>query len=260
MRLLRARHIRLAEGGRAALPLQKQMDDVLHGYGVDGAVGIPDGLLSALEAAVGTAGQVRDRFSPDGWSALNDLNKTARRMSGRVTPGDDAARALSALLRKLAGFSGLVHENMYRFFGWRFLSIGRQLERAMGMTGVLVAFADLRAPPGALDLCIELGDSVLTHRRRFSVQSSRDTVIDLLALDPMNPRSLRYLIDGLGTQVEMLPGAAVNGQLSDLGRAQLRLQTEIATATPQTLPTRTLIQIRGRIAGLSDQLTEAYLR
>lgn len=260
VRLLRARHIRLAEGGRAALPLQKQMDDVLRGYGVDGAVGIPDGLLSALEAAVGTAGQVRDRFSPDGWSALNDLDKSARRMAARVTEGDDAARALSALLRKLAGFSGLVNENMYRFYGWRFLTIGRQLERAMGMTGVLAAFADTKAPPGALDLCVELGDSVLTHRRRFSVQSSRETVIDLLALDPMNPRSVRYLIDGLGTQVGMLPGAAVNGQLSDLGRAHLRLQTEIVTATPQTMPTRTLVQIRGRIAGLSDQLTEAYLR
>lgn len=32
---------------------------------------------------------------------------------------------MTILLRKLAGFAGLVHENMYRFTGWRFLSIGR---------------------------------------------------------------------------------------------------------------------------------------
>ncbi|WP_349038270.1 circularly permuted type 2 ATP-grasp protein [Pseudotabrizicola sp. 4114] len=260
IRLLRARHIRLAEGGRAALPLQKQMDAVLKGYDVDGAVGLSPGLLDTLGAAVATAGQVRDRFSPDGWSALNDLDKSARRMAGKVAPGDDAARALSALLRKLAGFSGLVHENMYRFFGWRFLSIGRQLERASAMTGLLVAFADAKAPAGALDLCIELGDSVLTHRRRFSVGSTRETVIELLALDPMNPRSVRHLIDGLSEQVQALPGAATHGQLSELGRAMLRCQVEIATATPGSLTTKGLEELRERLAGISDLLTEAYLR
>ena len=260
VRLLRARHIRLAEGGRAALPLQRHMDEALDSYGIDGAEGIPPGLLDTLGAAVATAGQVRDRFSPDGWSALNDLNKTARRMAERVSAGDDAARALSALLRKLAGFSGLVHENMYRFFGWRFLSIGRQLERAMGMTAMLAQFADDSAPPGALDLCIELGDSVLTHRRRFSVTSSRATVIDLLALDPMNPRSVRHQIDGMTEQVQTLPGAAIHGQLSDLGRAMLRCQTDIATATPESLSSGDLTRMRGDIAGLSDLLTEAYLR
>lgn len=260
VRLLRARHIRLAESGSAALPLQDQMDALLLSYGVDGKTGISSGLLDTLGAAVASAGQVRDRFSPDGWSALNDLDKSARRMASRVTPGDDAARALSALLRKLAGFSGLVHENMYRFFGWRFLSIGRQHERALGMTGVLAAFADDRAPPGALDLCIELGDSVLTHRRRFTVASSRETVIDLLALDPMNPRSVRHQIDDLTAQVQALPGAATHGQLSDLGRAMLRCQVDIATATPETLTTSALESLREQLAELSDLVTEAYLR
>ncbi|MBN2629974.1 MAG: circularly permuted type 2 ATP-grasp protein [Rhodobacteraceae bacterium] len=260
VRLLRARHIRLAEGGHAALPLQKVVDRILASYGVEGRDGIPQGLLETLGSAVMAAGQVRDRFSPDGWSALNDLDKSARRMASRVTPGDDAARALSALLRKLAGFSGLVHENMYRFFGWRFLSIGRQLERALGMTNLLAILADADAPPGALDLCIELGDSVLTHRRRFTAASSRQTVVDLLALDPMNPRSVRHLVDGLSEQVQVLPGASVHGQLSDLGRAMLRCQADSATATPETLTTEALIDFHRRIADLSSLLTEAYLQ
>ena len=260
VRLLRARHIRLAESGRVANPLQDVTDALLESYGVDASDGIPKGLLDTLGAAVATAGQVRDRFSPDGWSALNDLEKSARRMSERVLPGDDAARALSALLRKLAGFSGLVHENMYRFFGWRFLTIGRQHERAIGMTGILATLADEDAPAGALDLSIELGDSVLTHRRRFTTVSSRATVIDLLALDPMNPRSIRHQIDGLSEQVAVLPGVSLHGQLSDLGRAMLTCQTAIATQTPETLTTEALEDLRGQIWALSDLITEAYLR
>ena len=181
-------------------------------------------------------------------------------MAGKVSAGDDAARALSALLRKLAGFSGLVHENMYRFLGWRFLTLGRMHERASGMTTVVAALADDTAPPGALDLCVELGDSVLTHRRRFSVSTSRETVIDLLMLDPLNPRSLRHQVDHMMAQIEQLPGAARHGEYSELGRAMLRLQTDVATHTPETLTTLALNDLRIAIADLSDLLTEAYLR
>ena len=145
-----------------------------------------------LGSAIVSAGNVRDRFSIDGWMALNDLAKTAREMSERVTPGDDAARAMGVLLRKITGFSGLVHENMYRFTGWRFLSIGRSLERAIAMSGALAWLADPEAPDGALDLAVEIGDSVMSHRRRYAVRTSRETVVDLLALDTMNPRSVLY--------------------------------------------------------------------
>jgi uncharacterized circularly permuted ATP-grasp superfamily protein/uncharacterized alpha-E superfamily protein len=260
VRLLRARNIRLAESGSLAAPLLDSIDPLLETLGVDPARGIPQGLLDTLTDAIGSAGQVRDRFSPDAWSALADLNKTTRRMAEKVTVGDDAARALSSLLRKLAGISGLVHENMYRFFGWRFLTIGRLHERAMGMTALLATLADPDAPAGALDLAVEVADSVLTHRRRFTMGTSRDTVIDLLALDPMNPRSVRHQVDGLKEQVELLPGANDNGALSPLARSMLRCHAALATEEPETLTTEALWAFRGQIAALSELLTEEYLR
>ena len=260
VRLLRARNIRLAESGAMAKPLLDAIDPLLEKLGVDPDTGIPQGLLDTLDDAIASAGQVRDRFSPDAWSALADLNKTARRMVKTVSVGDDAARALSSLLRKLAGISGLVHENMYRFFGWRFLTIGRLHERAMGMIALVATLADPKAPPGALDLAVEVGDSVLTHRRRFTMGTSRDTVIDLLALDPMNPRSVRSQVDGLKEQVELLPGANDNGALSPLARAMLRCHAALATEETETLTTAALWEFRDHIAALSERLTEEYLR
>ena len=259
-RILRSRHTREAESRLGAVPLQRAMDSLLDAQGVEPSRPIPEGLIETLGAALASAGQVRDRFSTDGWSALVDLEKTARRMAAQVGPGDDAARALSALLRKLAGFSGLVHENMYRFFGWRFLTLGRMLERAVGMAQTVAQLSDPEAPPGALDLCVELGDSVLTHRRRFTVSTTRATVIDLLVLDPLNPRSVRHQLDHMMAQVAELPGAARHGEYSPLGRAMLRLQTEVATETPETLSPLALEDLGERIARLSDLLTEAYLR
>lgn len=260
LRLLRARNVRLAETGPAATPLLDAMQPLFDASGTDPAQGIPAGLLATLSAAIGSAGQVRDRVSPDAWFALMDIDKTARRMAARVEPGDDAARALSALIRKLTGFSGLVHENMYRFLGWRFLGLGRRLERAMGMTSVLLTLADPEAPPGALDLAVEVGDSVISHRRRFTVATSRETVIDMLALDAMNPRSLRYQLDGLVEEIGHLPGADKYGLLSPLARAALRLQTDLATADAETLDAAALDALGQGLAHLSDLLTEAYFR
>jgi uncharacterized alpha-E superfamily protein len=259
VRLLRARNIRLAEMGTLAAPLLAAMDPMFKARGIDPKPGIPGALLDVLAASIGSAGQVRDRFSPDAWASLTDLNKTARRMALSVTAGDDAARALSALLRKLAGITGLVHENMYRFMGWRFLTLGRLQERAMAMTEMLATLADSKTP-GVLDLAVEIGDSVLTHRRRFTVSTSRETIIDLLALDPMNPRGVRHQVEAMGEQVAMLPGASDHGTLSPLSRAMLRLTTELAVEAPETLTQDALWDLYGRIGALSDHITEAYLR
>ncbi|MDP5307839.1 circularly permuted type 2 ATP-grasp protein [Paracoccus spongiarum] len=258
VRLLRAYHTRLAEAGAASAPLLAAMTPLFDRNGVKPGQGVPQALLDSLEAAISSAGQVRDRFSPDAWSALDDVNRSARRMALRVAPGDDSARALSALLRKLAGISGLVHENMYRFVGWRFLSIGRLHERAMGISTALAVLADPDAPEGSLDLAIELGDSVLTHRRRYNATASRDSVIDLLALDPLNPRALRHQIDGLRDQIDMLPAANEHGALSPLAREVLRLHAELATADPAQMTTEQLWSVQMRIGELSDLLTTAY--
>jgi uncharacterized alpha-E superfamily protein len=190
---------------------------------------------------------------------LRDLAKTAKAMQATAQPGDDCARAMSVLLRKLGGFTGLVHENMYRFTGWRFLSIGRALERAGRMTSVLETFADPDAPEGSLDVAVEVGDSVMTHKRRFSVETNRATVIDLLALDGQNPRSVIYQLAELKDQIAMLPNATLSGQLSPLSREILRLHTELAIATPDVLETADLKDLRAEIAALSDSLTATYL-
>lgn len=102
---------------------------------------------------------------------------------------------MTILLRKLAGFAGLVHENMYRFTGWRFLSIGRYLERGLHMTRLLGHMTGPDAPDGSYDMLLEIGDSVMTHRRRYNVNTAGLTVTDLLALDPLNPRSILFQLN-----------------------------------------------------------------
>jgi uncharacterized circularly permuted ATP-grasp superfamily protein/uncharacterized alpha-E superfamily protein len=260
MRLLRALHVRLAETGDRRSPLTAYLASEIRSLGIDPAQGVPEGLQATLRSAIFSASHVRDRFSPDGWMALNDLARTAARMAETVAPGDDNARAMGVLLRKITGFSGLVHENMYRFTGWRFLSIGRSLERALAMVAVLRGLAAPTAPEGALDLAVEVGDSVMTHRRRYAVATNRETVVDLLALDAMNPRAVLYQLAEVRSHVAVLPGAEVNGQMSPLSRAVLQAHVGLAVATPEALDGPALAALGAEIAALSDLIAAAYLR
>ena len=131
---------------------------------------------------------------------------SGRRAGAGELPGEDEAQAMGVLLRKITGFSGLVHENMYRSDGWRFLTIGRSLERVASMAALLARFADPTAPDGALELAVEVGDSAMSHRRRYSISTTRETVIDLLAMDTVNPRSILYHLAELREQIGLLPG------------------------------------------------------
>ena len=260
IRLLRAWHVRLGESGRVDSPLLEHASRYPGFFGANPAKGVPKDLHMAIAAATASAGHVRDRFSVDGWTALNELAESARLELSNIAPGYSSARALGLLLRQITGFSGLVHENMYRFAGWRFLSIGRSLERAATMASVLAWFADDEAPEGALDMAVEIGDSVLTHRRLFAVATSRSTVVDLLGCDADNPRSIQYQLAELKEHIGVLPGAREQGQMSALSRAILKLQADVAVSTPESLESTVLLDVRTELTRVSDLLTAGYLR
>ncbi len=257
VRILRAYHVRVAETGDDDTPLLSAMRTYLESSGIDPALPISEGVLGTIGRAVGSAGQIRDRFAPDGWLALQDLSKTLHRFAGHVQPGDDAARAMTVTLRKLAGFSGLVHENMYRFTGWRFLEIGRRLERAMSIAGLLAELAGRASVEGGLDMMLEIGDSVLTHRRQFSVSASRESVIQLLALDPLNPRSVAFQLDRLKHEIGELPGNET-GHLTSASKEILNLHTRLSVAEAQDLDSGDFIAIAADLGQLSDALSRTY--
>jgi len=179
--------------------------------------------------------------------------------ASKVQAGDDAARAYSILLRKISGFSGLVHENMYRFTGWRFLGIGRSVERIVDTLDFLNSFTDEEAPIGAFELAIEVGDSIMTHRRRFAVETRRETVVDLLLLDDMNPRAVLNQLRVLNDHAAFLP-AHEGERTTAFQRRIMELVTALSTSTANDIPSERLAEISAEAGGLSSLLAESYLR
>jgi uncharacterized circularly permuted ATP-grasp superfamily protein/uncharacterized alpha-E superfamily protein len=260
MRLTRAYHIRLAESGNPDAPILQSLSHYLEDFSIELDDDIPQAICDTLSYAIISAGHIRDRFSVDGWMALNDLSETAVKFRKRTQPGGDTAEALRVLVRKVTGFSGLVHESMYHSTGWRLMCIGRDLERAYSMSSILAHFTDPISPDGALDLVVEVGDSMMTHLRRYVVATNRETVVDLLALDDQNPRSIIYQLNEVREHLRHLPALPEHGHMSDLSRAALKLQSALATNIPEELSPEFFKELCGSINQLCNLLSLSYLK
>jgi uncharacterized circularly permuted ATP-grasp superfamily protein/uncharacterized alpha-E superfamily protein len=162
-------------------------------------------LRDTLEELRRIASNVRDRLSIDTWRILNQLRQDFRPRHGHVQL-DEALLQLNRMITDLAAFSGMEMENMTRGHGWRFLDIGRRLERAVSMTMLLRASLTGGFPHQAmLGPLLEIADSTMTFRRRYFAQPQLAPVLDLLVADPTNARSLAFQVVQLADHVNQLP-------------------------------------------------------
>lgn len=181
---------------------------------------------------------LRDRFSADAWRILNRFDKQFAspppieplRMGRALSLLDDAIMTLSA-------FSGLVMESMTRGDGWRFLDIGRRLERAVQMIEMLRHGLSPRSRDegGELQTLLEIADSSLTYRSRYLTSMQADLVLDLLLLDEANPRSAAFQLARLREHVEELPDRSADPRRSARWRVVAGLISSVQLADAQEL-------------------------
>ncbi len=257
LRLVRAYNVRLEEA--ASETLLGAIQDLLEDYGVDATEPFPAGVLSTLSSAVYSASQIRDRFNVDGWAALMDMEKSMSRISRTTIAGSDAASVMTVMLRKIAGFSGLIHENMYRTSGWQFLTLGRSLERAGNMADLLSSVTHPKAPDGGLELAIEVGDSIIVHRQRYAISTSRESVIDLMALDATNPRSIMFHLKVAVDRIRDLSRTHSDSRTGKVLRKATALLDEVASHTVESLDSAALSATRRDIDDLSVALNAAFI-
>ena len=106
-------------------------------------------------------------------------------------------------------------------------------------------------------MVLEIGDSVLTHRRQFSISASHNSVIRLMALDPLNPRSIAFQLAQLQEEIGELPGNEA-GQLSQAAKDVLNLHAKLATSEAGELQPDDFHAIVAGLGDLSDSLSRGY--
>jgi uncharacterized alpha-E superfamily protein len=153
-----------------------------------------------------TAASVRDRFSGDTWRILGRLDVDAQARPSRLSLAN-ALTLIHNLVLDLAAFNGMEMENMTRGYGWRFLDIGRRVERGLSVVNLVRAAAGVETrPSAALEAVLEIADSVMTYRRRYFAEARLAGVLELLLRDESNPRALAFQLNVLREHTRELPG------------------------------------------------------
>lgn len=164
------------------------------------------GIPSLIRALLLNAAAARDRLSDDTWRFFHRLENVIH-SSGGMLGTSDLLHTLDSLILHLSAIAGMEAENMTRGQGWRFLEVGRRVERALSGLSLLHTAAGLGEGASLLlDPLLETCDSVMTYRRRHFSRPTPDGVIELIFFDATNPRSVAYQIGILDQEAGRFPG------------------------------------------------------
>ena len=173
-----------------------------------------------VEQTVRVAGAVRDRLSSDNWRVLNRMTQLFTKWPTSGGHLDEALEVVDDTLMSLVAVGGLEMAHMTRDQGWRFLSLGRHLERLHFIATTLMdcAARSSTSDSSLLEWLLELSDSVLTYRVRYVQRPEWHSVMDLIVFDERNPRSAHFQASKLGKHVRLLPDAPLGDLVAEIDR------------------------------------------
>ena len=178
-----------------------------------------------------SAHAVRDRWSDDTWRLLDDVVRDFDVLAGAPPNETVVPSVLDAMIARFSSFAGLMLESMTHEDGWRFLMVGRRLERCLSIVRMMeVAMIDVLAEGAThqlLESLLTVGESIITHRRRYRAYIGAESMVELLLLDPVNPRSLAAAMNELKDLIDELPRGRNPAGRSVEERALLEVTTAV---------------------------------
>ncbi|HEY1059067.1 MAG TPA: circularly permuted type 2 ATP-grasp protein [Limnobacter sp.] len=196
----------------AAAPVNQDdfEDDVLNRIwyktGVGGQPAM--GLAAQLNGLAMVAGQLRDRLSSHHWRLLNDCSKVLHEPTGAQALRTIPTPALERIQLYLMAMHGEQSDHMTRDYGWRFLQLGRQLERLCSACDCLLSMTSMpgRAGEHGLALAVAMADSTITYRSRYQHRFEWLPALDLLLFDKDSPYAVQRILYKLNIVLNQLPG------------------------------------------------------
>ncbi|MCG2634110.1 MAG: circularly permuted type 2 ATP-grasp protein [Gammaproteobacteria bacterium] len=228
-----------------------------------------------LAALLNASDFVRDRLSADTRQVLSDLldEQTALTTLPEDTL-DGLGQHLNRIIKSLMALSGLTQESFVHGPGWRFLAMGRRIERGLMLITLIrasLSSAQTTTPESSvIDGVLSVSESLMIYRRGYQTRQGLEQALELLLLNQDNPRSLIYQLTEIGHHIERLPAEEGEHHLRPEQRSVLEATTllqlselkQLSAVDEQSGRRQTLDQTLERIAyllrGTSDALTARF--
>lgn len=215
---------------------------------VTGALTGPKSLVASLRSLGRNAASARQYLSRSVADILVNLSAVIDDLdAGTAAPASAEIEAIvDRVIVDLAALAGLIAESTVRGPGWRFLDLGRRIERVLV---TVASFEAMLATPVVetlerivLDTVLAAHESLVAYRRRYRTDPELENLLDLLAADDTNPRSLQFQLDEMRSHVWALPPRPSRERLAEL--------VDDAASAIAALPWLDTALVGGRRAGV----------
>lgn len=204
------------------------------------------------------ASVIRERLSPDAWQLMRALEERLSVDVAVPLTEPETFDQADAALRIIAALSGLIQENVNRVAGWRFLDMGRRVERGINTCRFARQFADKDATADNLDVLLDLIDSQITYRSRYLVGVALAPVRDMVLLDTFNPRSVGFQADRIDEHLATLPLLREDGILETPRRLSVKLVSDLSVEDADQIDPAKILAYEQKLMGLAEAIAQRY--
>lgn len=225
------------------------------------------GLAATISEMNRLSSLIRDWISPETWQQLH-LAGVEYFASFQSSEKHSLSDVFDDLIVTLSSVMGLIDNGMVRSPAWRFLDIGRRIERARIMATFVasVVRSGSLSHPTTLKMVIEIIDCQMTYRARYLDDIQQNAVIDLCVTDDSNPRSILFQLEEISRHVDMLPSFSAaplrNDEkrfvMSTIHKTRMLTSDELGEADPQKLLS-VLVDVELSLKELANHLERKYL-
>jgi uncharacterized alpha-E superfamily protein len=243
----------------------------------------PGSIAACITRARENVRSVRELVSSELWESVNDLHLTLRSRDMRQELLDQPFQLLRWIRRDCMTIYGVASETMPRDDVWRFMALGRLLERAEMTCRLIdvrygqlepIATSSARVPAMGGETAMGAGRTDFHHwtavlksasaleayRRRYRSSMDPADVVEFLLLEPDLPRSVVFCLTGAMHQLEALSGGAPSPATRQLGRATSSLQYRDVTDLFDVGLHEFLDGVQDQVGGVAETVAAEFFR
>jgi uncharacterized alpha-E superfamily protein len=231
-------------------------------------------IATATRRARDNIHSVRELVSSELWESVNDLHLELRSRDLDREVAEQPSELLRLVRNASMTIYGVASETMPRDAGWRFLALGRLIERAeMTCRLIDVRYGQLDAlrpqdRRGTIDdggfhhwvAVLKSASAFEAYRRRYRASTGSVDVIEFLLLADDLPRSVLYCLTAAMRQLEALSAGRPSRAVRLLGRTTSSLQyRDVAELLEEDLH-EFLEDVQERVQAVAESVADEFFR
>jgi uncharacterized alpha-E superfamily protein len=220
-------------------------------------------LISSLRFARDNARQVREQISTEMWSHQNRIYLRLAPVTMSDVWGDSPSAFFRDTVEQLHMLEGVTNSTMRHGESWRFIQLGRYIERAQLVSRLLDLHFD--AVPGArpmpqyLDWIVLLKSCTAfeAYCKVYTANIQRDRIAEFLLFDAEFPHSVRFSVDRLTQALAQIALAAPPARRAACERLAGRLKASVDFGQIDELIAGNIDTFLANIATQCEQIHDA---